>query len=114
MFAKLCDFIYIGLTQQNPQTRFSQHQGWWHDADAWDQMVVLLKASSFAQMNLAEDELIAYARSLEGRPGIRAECFNDRDHAPPGRSADQAGYFVYMMYQYRDNKGLRSPLTILR
>ena len=102
-------FIYVGLTQQKPETRFSQHQRTWAKKHKWDQMVVVFHGNTFEQMCIAEDKLIRYIKMREEKRekqnDFSCEIINDIDSQKPRYAIDPSGFWVYVLLQESHNKG---------
>lgn len=98
-YARHHRWFYIGLTQQQPEARFQQHQRKWAEGHEWDRMVVIYRARTLASMQQAEDRLIAYARSQIQQQRYQCVLINARDSQPPRIASTPDGYWVYVLLQ---------------
>ena len=98
-YARRHRYIYLGLTQQEPEARFRQHQRNWADGHKWDRMIVIYCARSFLRMQYVEDDLIRYAREKIDRAHYRCMMINSRKSQKPRRSETPNSYWVYILVQ---------------
>jgi hypothetical protein len=98
-YARRNRWIYIGLTQQNPEDRFSQHQRTWASGQKWDRMIVIYRAQSFSLMQTVEDRLIRYAQSQIDAGRYNCELINDKSSQRPLHAKNPSGYWVYILVQ---------------
>lgn len=98
-YARRSSYIYIGLTQQRPETRFSQHQRKWAPGHEWHRMIVIYKSRSFSLMQKVEDDLIAYAEERIEKGRYACQLINDRDSQRPAVKPDPNGFWIYILVQ---------------
>lgn len=98
-FAARNRWIYIGLTQQRPETRFSQHQRKWAIGHQWDRMIVVYHARSFTLMQTVEDRLIKFAQGQVRLGRYACELINDKDSQCPKVATSRDGFWVYILVQ---------------
>ncbi len=98
-YATKNEYLYIGLTQQEPKERFRQHQAKWHEGSKWDRMIVIYKARSFELMCRMEDDLINYAEAQVKKGTYKCTLLNDKASQAPFRSPNPDGYWVYCLVQ---------------
>ena len=92
-------WLYVGLTQQLPETRFAQHQSQWADGHKWDRMIVIYKAQSLTLMQAVEDRLINYAKRQIELGKYTCELLNEKDSQSPPPSKNPTGFWVYCLVQ---------------
>ncbi len=92
-------YIYIGLTQQQPESRFGQHQRAWAKDHKWDRMIVIYHARSLSLMCTVEDRLISYAEAQVKAGNYDCTLINDRDSQAPMVSDAPDGYWIYILVQ---------------
>jgi len=92
-------WIYIGLTQQRPEDRFSQHQRKWAEGHKWDRMIVIYRARSFSLMQTVEDRLIKYAQMQIDFGHYACTLINDKDSQRPKAALAPDGFWVYCLVQ---------------
>lgn len=108
-YARHNEFIYVGLTQRKPETRFAEHQRKWARGHQWDRMVVIFHGTDYDQMCECEDYLIEYVKrkrdEREARGDFSCQVVNDIDHAEPNVKPDYDGFWVYICLQKEHRKG---------
>ena len=92
-------WIYIGLTQQRPEDRFSQHQRKWAEGHKWNRMIVIYHAKTFTLMQTVEDKLIKYAQRQIGNGKYSCQLINDSDSQRPQEAYNPNGFWVYILVQ---------------
>jgi len=105
-------YIYDGLIQRQPETRFAEHQRKWAKNHQWDKMIVIFHGKTFKQMCNAENRLIKYlyAREKKRLASGDQSCLvvNDDDEAKrPKRANFTNGWWVYVCLQESYGKGGR-------
>ena len=98
-YARRNRWIYIGLTQQRPEDRFSQHQRKWAKGHKWDKMIVIYHAKSFTLMHTVEDRLIKYAKKQIKNGKYDCEMINEKDSQRTQIAKNPSGYWVYILVQ---------------
>ena len=78
-FANRNRWMYIGLTQQQPEDRFGQHQRTWAQGHRWDRMIVIYHAKTFSLMQTVEDRLIQFAESQIQAGRYQCQLINDKN-----------------------------------
>lgn len=91
------NYIYIGLTQQQPEIRFAQHQRKWEEGHKWDKMIVIYHARTFSLMQSVEDRLIKYAEEKVNCGKYKCQVLNDRKSQRPLESLNKNGYWIYVL-----------------
>ena len=92
-------WIYIGLTQQRPEDRFSQHQRKRAEGHKWDRMVVIYHAKTFTLMQTVEDRLIKYAEQQIKNGKYLCQLINDKASQRPQEARNPNGFWVYCLVQ---------------
>ncbi len=92
-------WIYIGLTQQRPEDRFSQHQRKWEEGHRWDRMIVIYHAKTFTLMHTVEDRLIKYVQKQIDIGKYDCELINELDSQHTQVAKNLNGYWVYILLQ---------------
>lgn len=92
-------WIYIGLTQQLPEVRFTQHQRKWARGHKWDRMIVVYHAKTYTLMQTVEDKLIKYAKRQIDFGKYDCQLINDKDSQRPQKATDPNGFWVYVLVQ---------------
>jgi hypothetical protein len=104
-YARNNQYIYIGLTQQQPEIRFAQHQKKWASGHQWDSMIVVYHGRDANEMQAAEYHLINFAKDAEDSGRYGCQVINDRGSQMPQVAADPNGYWVYICLQKASGKG---------
>lgn len=92
-------WLYIGLTQQRPEDRFTQHQRKWEEGHKWDRMIVIYHARTFTLMQTVEDRLIEYAQQQIDYGKYNCQLINDKKSQRPQMAIDPNGFWVYLLVQ---------------
>lgn len=105
-------YIYVGLTQREPETRFAEHQRKWAKNHQWDKMIVIFHGKTYKQMCDAEKQLIQYITSRqkkrEAKGNFSCQVINDDEEAKrPKRANEVNGWWVYICLQERHGHGGR-------
>ena len=96
-YACRSNYIYIGLTQQRPEIRFTQHQKKWAEGHKWDKMIVIYHAKTFSLMQTVEDRLIKYAKEQAQCGKYQCQVLNDKESQRPLLAQDRNGYWIYTL-----------------
>lgn len=97
-YARHNDYLYIGLTQQKPNRRFSQHKyHWTKKGYFWRKMIVIYKSGCFTTMQFAEDMFIRYAQQQIRNNKYQCRLLNSATSRRPRHAKNPNAYWVYIL-----------------